>query len=146
MCVVSCRRKVSSCFEKEKAPNGPLFRSPHAWNEASVAPEMVRTYQVVSYHGAPFRRVLTSNRLTISNRRPLRSDTAIDDTLIRSPERLNATIWRYMWCVYRLTGGTATDILVHFPSSFSGWLNDILRLLIASRRIASSFRSLSSGT
>ena len=38
--------------------------------------------------------------------------------------------------VYRLAGGTATDILVHFPASFSSWLNDILRLSIASRRIA----------
>ena len=51
-----------------------------------------------------------------------------------------------MWCVYRLAGGTATDILVHFSDSFFSWLNDILRLSTVSRRIASSFRSLSPGT
>ena len=43
-----------------------------------------------------------------------------------------------MWCVYRLAVGTATDILVQFPVSFFSWLSDILRLSIASRRIASS--------
>ena len=47
---------------------------------------------------------------------------------------------------YRLAGGSiATDILVNFSASFSSWLNDILRLSIASRRIGSSFSSLSSG-
>ena len=34
------------------------------------------------------------------------------DKLFRPPERLNTAIWRYMWFVYRLAGGTATDILV----------------------------------
>ena len=42
-------------------------------------------------------------------------------------------------------GGTATNILVHFPASFFSWLNDILRLSIASRTMASSFISLSFG-
>ena len=51
-----------------------------------------------------------------------------------------------MWCVYRLADGTATDILVHFFADFSSWLNDILRLSIASNRIVSSFSSLSSET
>ena len=37
------------------------------------------------------------------------------------------------------------NIFVHFPASFSGWLNDILRLSIASRKIASTFSSLFSG-
>ena len=113
MCVVPCRREVGSCFE-----NDPLNRPPHAWDEASVAPEMARTCRVASSHGAPSSRVLTSNHLSISNRGPLRSDTAIDDKLFRPPERLNAAIWRYIWFVYRLAGGTATDILVHFPASF----------------------------
>ena len=48
--------------------------------------------------------------------------------------------------MYRLVGGTATDILVYFPASFSSWMNDILWLSISSRRITPSFRSLSSGT
>ena len=84
-----------------------------------MAPVIVRTCRVASYHGAPFSGVLTSNYLFISNSRPLRSDTAIDDELFQPPERFNAAIWRYMWCVYRLAGSTATDILVHFPASFS---------------------------
>ena len=103
-----------------------------------MASEIVRTCQVASYHGVPLSRVLTSNYLSISNRRPLRSDIAIDDKSFRPSERLFTAIWRYMWCVYRLVGGTATDILVHFPVSFFSWLSDILRLSIASRMIASN--------
>ena len=87
---------------------------------------MVRTCRVASYHGAPFSCVLPSNHLSISNRRSLCSDTAIDDKIFRSQERLNTAIWRYMGCVYRLAGCTAADILVHLPASFSSWLNDIL--------------------
>ena len=139
-------RKSAAALKTENAPNCPLIRPPHAWDEASVAPEIVRTCRVASYQGAPFSRLLTSHHLSISNRRPLRFDSALDDRFFRPPERLNVAIWRYMWCVYRLAGGTATGILVHFPGSFSSWLNDILRLPIASRRIASSFRSLSCGT
>ena len=111
-----------------------------------MTPEMARPCRVASYDGAPFSRVLISNHIFISNRRPLRSDTAIDGKFFRPLERLNTDIWRYIWCVYRLAGGTATEILAHVPASFSSWLNDIFRLSIASRRVASSFRSLSSGT
>ena len=102
-----------------------------------MAPEIVRTCQGASYHGAPFSRVLASNHLSISNRRLLHSDTAVDDKSFRSSERLVTAIWRYMWCVYKLAGGTATDMLIHFPVSFFSWLSDIRRLSIASRRIAS---------
>ena len=111
--------KSPAALKTENAPNGPLIRPPHAWDDASVAPDMVRTCRVASYHGAPFSRVLTSNHLSISNRRPLRSDTAIDNKFFRPAERLIAAIWRYMWCVYRLSGDTATDMLLHFPHSLS---------------------------
>ena len=87
MCVVSCCREVCSCFESGNAPNSPLIRPPLAWDEASVAPEIVRTCRVASYQGAPFSRLLTSNYLSISNRRPLRFDTAIGDRLLRPSER-----------------------------------------------------------
>ena len=137
--------KSAAAFKTENAPNGPLIRSLHAWDEASVAPEMVRTCRAALYYGVPFSRVLTSNHLSISNHRPLCSDPAIDDKLFRPPGRLNAAIWRYIWCVYRLAGGIATGILVHFPASFSSLINDILWLSIASRGIVSSLRSLSSG-
>ena len=137
--------KSTAALKTENAPNDPLIRPPHAWDEAAVAPEIVRICRVGSYQGATFSLLHTSKHLSISNRRPLRFDTAIDERFFWPPERLNAAIWRYMWCVYRLAGGTATDILVHFPASFSSWPNDVLRLSIASRRIASSFRSLSSG-
>ena len=94
--------KSAAALKTVNAPNDPLMRPPHAWDEASVGPENVRTCRVASYQGAPFSRILTSNHLSILNRRPLRSDTAI----FRLPERFNAAIWRYMWCVYRLAGGT----------------------------------------
>ena len=105
--------KSAAALKTENAPNSPLIRPPHAWDETSVAPEMVRTCRVASYHGAVFSRVLTSNYLSISNRRPRCSDSAIDGEFFRPQERFDAAIWRYMWCVYRLAGGTATDILVH---------------------------------
>ena len=94
--------KSAGALKTENAPNGPLIRPPHAWDEASVAPEIVRACRVASYQGAPFSRPLTSNHHPISNRRPLRFDTAIDSRFFRLPERLNAAIWRYMWCGYRL--------------------------------------------
>ena len=94
--------KLAAALKTENAPNSPLIRSAHAWDEASVDPVMVRACRVASYHGAPFSRVLTSNHLFVSNCRPLRSDTSIDDKLFRPPGLLNLAIWRYMWCVYRL--------------------------------------------
>ena len=93
MCVVSCCREVGSCFESGNAPNSPLIRPPLAWDEASVAPEIVRTCRVASYQGAPFSRLLTSNHLSISNRRPLRFDTAIGDRLLRPSDRGSAYIY-----------------------------------------------------
>ena len=47
------------------------------------------------------------------------------------------TVWRVV---------VLRKILAHIPASFSSWLNDILRLSIASRRVAFSFRFLFSGT
>ena len=79
--------KSAPALKTENAPNGPLIRPPLVWDEASVAPENVRTCRVASYQGAPFSRLLTSNYLSISNRRPLRFDTAIDDRLLRSSEK-----------------------------------------------------------
>ena len=87
MCVVSFCREVGSCFESGNAPNSPLIRPPLAWDEASAAPEIVRTCRVASYQDAPFSRLLTSNHLSISNRRPLRFDTAIGDRLLRPSAR-----------------------------------------------------------
>ena len=79
--------KSVAALKVENAPNGPLIRPPLASDEASVAPEIVRTCRVASYQGAPFSRLLTSNHLSISNRRPLRFDTAIGDRLLRPSER-----------------------------------------------------------
>ena len=45
-----------------------------------MAPEIVRTCQVASYHGAAFSRVLTSNHFSISNRRPLKKYRCRRDT------------------------------------------------------------------
>ena len=79
--------KSAAALKTENGPNDPLIRPPLAWDEASVAPEIVRTCRVASYQGAPFSRLLTSNYLSISNRRPLRFDTAIDDRLLRPSEK-----------------------------------------------------------
>ena len=59
----------------------------------------------------------TSNHLSISNRRPLRFDTAIGDRFFRLQERLNAAIWRYMgvctgWLVVLLRTYSYTSLLV----------------------------------
>ena len=70
--------KSVAALKTENAPNSPLIRSPHAWNEESVASVMARTCRMATYHDTPFSRILTSNHLSISNRRSLRSDTAID--------------------------------------------------------------------
>ena len=94
MCVVPCCREVGSCFESGNAPNGPLIRPPLAWDEASVASEIVRTCRVASYQGAPFSRLLISNYLSISNHRPLRFDTAIDDRLLRPSEKGGVLTYR----------------------------------------------------
>ena len=84
--------KSAAALKTENAPNGPLIRPPRAWDEASVAPEIVRPWRVALYQGAPFSRLLTSNHLSISNRRPLRFDTAIYDRFLPPPEGLNAAI------------------------------------------------------
>ena len=87
MCVVPCCREVGSCFENGKRAEQSPDQAAPAWDEASVAPEIVRTCRVASYQGAPFSRLLTFNHLSISNRRPLRFDTAIDDRLLRPSEK-----------------------------------------------------------
>ena len=88
--------RSAAALKTENMSNDTLIKPPHAWDEASVAPEIVRTCRVASYQGAPFSWLLTSNHLSISNRRPLRFDAAVDDRFFRLPERLNAAVWRYM--------------------------------------------------
>ena len=86
--------KSVAALKAENAPNGPLIRPPLAWDEASVAPEIVITCRVASYQGAPFSRLLTSNHLSISNRRPLRFATAVDDRLLRPSEKEGVLTYR----------------------------------------------------
>ena len=120
ICALCHSARISAVVLKmENASNRPLFRPPHAWDEASVALVIVRTCRVASYHGASSSPVLTSNHLSISKRRPLQSDTAIGGQSVRPPERLYVTICRYTWYMYRLTGSTAMDILLYFPGSLS---------------------------
>ena len=57
--------KSVAALKAENAPNGPLIRPPLAWDEASVAPEIVKTCRVASHQGAPFSQLLTSNNLSI---------------------------------------------------------------------------------
>ena len=86
--------KPAAALKAENAPNGPLIRPPLAWEEVSVAPEIVKAFRVASYQGAPFSWLLTSNYLSISNRRPLRFDTVIDDRLLRPSEKGGVLTYR----------------------------------------------------
>ena len=94
MCVVPCCREVGSCFESGKRAERSPNQAAPCLGRASVAPEIVRTCRVASYQGAPFSRLLTSNHLSISNRSPLRFDTAIDDRLLRPSEKGGVLTYR----------------------------------------------------
>ena len=97
-----------------------------------------------SYHDAPFIRDQTCNQSSISEHSPLLGATGI---LVE--EYLALWYWLiflYMWYVYRLAGGTATLMLVHFPAIFSRSWNVMKRLWIASLSMVSSFISFVSGT
>ena len=62
------------------------------------------------------------------------------------PVRRNFAIYLYIWYVYRLAGGTATDMLVHFPAKRSRSTKETYPLVIATASIISNLSSLSSGT
>ena len=58
----------------------------------------------------------------------------------------NFAMCLYVWYVYRLAGGTATDMLVHFPAKRSKSTKEIHLLVTAAVSITSNLSSLSSGT
>ena len=145
MRVAPCRRDVGSCFERKTRRTVPLSGRPMLgtrrlwpliWSERAW------------WHRTTAPRSTGSSPLTIFTFQTAGRCAPILRPMIHyfGLRSTSLQLSGGMWCVYRLAGGTATDILVHFPASFSSWLNDILRLSIASRRIASSFCSLSSGT
>lgn len=87
---------------------GPLIRLTHAWDKASTGPVMAIMCRVVPRLSVRSAEDLEIH-IFISNLLPLRSDTAVDSEPLLSPVRLEV-------CVWMLTGGTAADILVHFPA------------------------------
>ena len=52
----------------------------------------------------------------------------------------------YIWYVYKLAGGTATDMLVHFPAKRSRPTKEIHPLVIAAVSISYNLSKLPSGT
>ena len=60
--------------------------------------------------------------------------------------RQNFAMCLYIWYVYRLAGGTATDMLVHFPTKRSRSTKEIHPLVIAAVSITYNLSSLSSRT
>ena len=105
MCVVPAAGKSAAALKAENTPNGPLIRPPLAWDEASVAPEIVRICRVASYQGAPFSRLLTFNYFSILNRRPPRFDTAIDDRLLRPSEKDGVLTYRLRYRASQISRG-----------------------------------------
>ena len=62
------------------------------------------------------------------------------------PVRRNFAMFLYIWYVYKLAGGTATDMLVHFPAKRSRSTKEIHPLVIAAVSITSNLSNLPSGT
>ena len=74
---------------------------------------------MASYQDVPLQRYRTSSHISISCRRPQLVGTLINARMVFPSVRLNKTMSRYMCHVCKLTGVTVTDMLVHFPASFS---------------------------
>ena len=62
------------------------------------------------------------------------------------PVRQNFAMCLYIWYVYKLAGGTATDMLVHFPAKRSRSTKEVHPLVIAAVSITSNLSNLPSGT
>ena len=62
------------------------------------------------------------------------------------PVRRNFAMSLYLWYVYKLDGGTATDMLVHFLARRSRSTKKIHPLVIAAVSITSNVSNLPSGT
>ena len=103
--------KSAAALKRKTVPKGLLIRPPHAWDEASGDPVMIGTCRVASCHGTPFSRVFTSNHFAVRY--------CDRWEVLMASRALECSPWRYTWCAYRLAGCTATDILIHFPASFS---------------------------
>ena len=139
--------EICGCFEDikiiERSPDEIL---PHPLDEASVDLVSLSELCVVSYHDAPFIRWSTSRYLQNSSHSPRPFWTAIIDVFTLPVVRLSFTVCLYIWYAYRLAGGTAADLLVHFPAKRSRSMKEIHPLVIAAVSITSDLSSLSSGT
>ena len=77
---------------------------------------------------------LTASHFSISYLSPPLGGTFTRARIEDPPMRRKRAIWRYMWYVYRLAGGTATLLLVHLPASFSDFTNEIQAWGMSCRR------------
>lgn len=122
----SCKLMWASAHSSTKPPaavkagdSEPRIIPSQQLDEASVAPDNDNMRWASLHHGAPLSAPQTCNHFPISCRKPLFGVTAISVDYLTPSVRLNWTISLYMWCLYRLAAGTATD-MVHFPANFSG--------------------------
>ena len=125
---------------------GPRTIPPHPLDEASVAPVSLIEWCVASYHDAPFIRWRTSRHVCNLYDRPRPFWTAIMAAFTLPPLRRNFAMCLYICYVYKLAGGTATDMLVHFPAKRSKSTKEIRPLAVAAMSITSNLSDLPSGT
>ena len=137
--------KFAAALKTIKNLKGPRSIPPHSRDEASVVPVSLREWCLASYHDTPFIRCCTSSHVQNSSHRPWAFWATIMATSTLPLMRRNFAIFLYIWYVYRLMGGTATGMLVHFPVKGARFTKEIHQLVIATVRIASSLGTLSSG-
>ena len=125
---------------------GPRTIPPHPLDEASVAPVSLIEWCVASYHDAPFIRWHTSRHVRNSSNKPRPFWTAIMAAFTLPPVWRNFAMCLYIWYVYKLADGTATDMLVHFPAKRSRTTKEIHSLVIAAVSNTSNLSNLPSGT
>ena len=121
MCTsIHSAEKSAAALKSLKNLIGPLTIPPHPLHEASVAPVSLIEWCVASYHDAPFIRWRTSCHEWNSSDKPRPFWTAIMAAFTLPPVRRNFAMYLYVWYAYKLAGGTATDMLVHFQPSAQG--------------------------
>ena len=125
---------------------GPRTIPPHPLDEASVAPVSLIEWCVASYYDAPFIRWRASRHVWNSSDRPRPFWTVIMAAFTLSTMRRNFAMCLYIWYVYTLAGGMATDVLLHFPAKRSRFTKEIRPLVIAAVSNTSNLSNLPSET
>ena len=120
-----CSGKSATALKIDDFPKGSLIKPSHARDEASVTAVGLRSWCVASYQDVPLQLCQTYIHIyifiyiSISCRRPPLASTSINARILFPSVWRDEAMWRYMCHVYKLAGGTATAMLVRFPTSFS---------------------------